>query len=137
MIDLSILVDGEHLTDVAGDGLIIATPTGSTAHNTSAGGPIVEAELAAFCVTPICPHSLTHRPIVVRPESEIVLEAGGLQRESVCVVDGQEQVRLARGDRVHIRRAGAKFLLVQNSQHRPFETLREKMVWGQAPRYGK
>jgi NAD+ kinase len=94
------------------------------------------AGLEALALVPICSHSLTHRPIVVRPESEIVLEPCDLQKEAVCVIDGQEQVRLGRGDRVRIGRAKAAFLLVQNPDHAPFETLREKLVWGQAPRYG-
>ena len=98
-------------------------------------GPILMPGLDALVLVPICPHSLTHRPIVVRPDSEIVLEPNGLQKEAVCVVDGQEQVRLVRGDRVRIRRATGAFLLVHNPDRPPFQTLREKLVWGQMPRY--
>jgi NAD+ kinase len=136
IVGVTASIDGEAVTTYFGDGVLVSTPTGTTAYCLAAGGPILAPGVEAMVLVPVCPHSLTHRPIVVRPDSEIVLEAGGLQKEAVCVVDGQEQVRLARGDRVHIRRAGAKFLLVQNAQHRPFETLREKMVWGQPPRYG-
>ncbi len=128
-------IDGEVVTTYYGDGVLVSTPTGSTAYCLAAGGPILMPGLDALALVPICPHSLTHRPIVVRPDSEIVLEPNGLQKEAVCVADGQELIRLVRGDRVRIRRAPGAFLLVHNPDRKPFQTLREKLVWGQMPRY--
>jgi NAD+ kinase len=136
MIAVAAFVDGEPITTYYGDGVLVATPTGSTAYCLAAGGPLLMPGLDAMALVPVCPHSLTHRPIVLRADREIVLESCGLQREAVCIVDGQERVRLARGDRVRVRRADPAFLLVQNPDRRPFETLREKLSWGQAPRYG-
>jgi len=136
MIGVAAAIDGEPITTYYGDGVLVATPTGSTAYCLAAGGPLLMPGLEAMAVVPVCPHSLTHRPIVVRPDSEIVLESCGLQREAICVVDGQEMIRLARGERVHVRRAESAFLIVQNPDRRPFETLREKLSWGQVPRYG-
>jgi NAD+ kinase len=135
MVGIAASIDGEPVTTYYGDGVLVSTPTGSTAYCMAAGGPILMPGLDALVLVPICPHSLTHRPIVIRPGSEIVLEPCGLQEEAVCVVDGQEQVRLASGDRVRIGRAEGSFLLVHNPAHRPFATLREKLAWGQPPRY--
>jgi NAD+ kinase len=130
MVAVAAAIDGEPVTTYYGDGVLVATPTGSTAYCLAAGGPLLMPGLEAMAVV------LTHRPIVVRPDCEIVLESCGLQREAFCIVDGQEMVRLARGDRVFIRRAESVFLIVQNPDRRPFETLREKLSWGQVPRYG-
>jgi NAD+ kinase len=135
MVGVSASIDGEPVTTYYGDGVLVSTPTGSTGYCLAAGGPILMPDLDALVLVPVCPHSLTHRPIVVRPDSEIVLEPCGLQKEAVCVVDGQEQVRLASGDHVRISRAKGAFLLIHNPDHRPFATLREKLVWGQPPRY--
>lgn len=128
-------IDGEEVTTYHGDGVLVSTPTGSTAYCLAAGGPILMPGLDALVLVPICPHSLTHRPIVVRPDSEVMLVPNGLQKEAMCVVDGQQQVRLAAGDRVRICRATGEFLLVHNPDRQPFATLREKLVWGQPPRY--
>ena len=86
-------------------------------------------------LVPICPHSLTHRPIVLRPDSEVVLRPTGLQTEAVCVIDGQEVVPLARGECVRIRRAPSAFLLVDNPGRTTFATLSQKLHWGHPPRY--
>jgi NAD+ kinase len=135
MVGVAAAIDGEVVTTYYGDGVLVSTPTGSTAYCLAAGGPILMPGLDALALVPICPHSLTHRPLVVRPDSEIVLEPNGLQKEAVCVVDGQECVRLREGDRVRVRRAPGAFLLLHNPDRRPFQTLREKLVWGQTPRY--
>ena len=135
MVGVAASIDGEAVTTYAGDGVLVSTPTGSTAYCLAAGGPILMPGLDALVLVPICPHSLTHRPIVVRPECEIVLESNGLQKEALCVIDGQEQVRLGpRRPRPHPPRTGA-FLLVHNPDRPAFQTLREKLVWGQMPRY--
>jgi NAD+ kinase len=136
MTAVALSVDGEPVTTYYGDGVLVATPTGSTAYCLAAGGPLLMPGLEAIALVPVCPHSLTHRPIVIRADREVVLESCGLQGEAACVVDGQERVPLARGDRVRVRRAEPAFLLVQNPDRRPFQTLREKLSWGQVPRYG-
>ena len=136
MLAVSAAIDGELVTTYFGDGLLVATPTGSTAYCLAAGGPILAPGLEALALVPVCPHSLTHRPIVLRPESEVVLEPCGLQKEAMLVLDGQDRGRLARGDRVRIRRAANSFLLVQNGGRPIFSTLREKLQWGLGPRYG-
>jgi len=135
MIGVAATVDGEQVTTYFGDGVLVSTPTGSTAYCMAAGGPILVPGLEALVLVPICPHSLNHRPLVIRPDSEVVLEPCGLQQEAVCVADGQEKVRLARGDRVRVRRSGAAFLLVHNGERPAFATLSEKLHWGHAPRY--
>jgi NAD+ kinase len=135
MVGVAAFIDGEEVTTYHGDGVLVSTPTGSTAYCLAAGGPILMPGLDALVLVPICPHSLTHRPIVVRPDSEVMLVPNGLQKEAMCVVDGQQQVRLAAGDRVRICRATGEFLLVHNPDRQPFATLREKLVWGQPPRY--
>jgi len=128
-------IDGEVITSYFGDGVLVSTPTGSTAYCMAAGGPLLAPGLEAMVLVPVCPHSLTHRPIVLRPECDVVLEPLDLQREAVCVVDGQDTVRLAPGETVHIGRAESAFLLVQSGRRRPFETLSRKLHWGHLPRY--
>ena len=135
MVGITATIDGEPLTIYYGDGVLVSTPTGSTAYCMAAGGPLLAPGLEAMVLVPICPHSLTHRPIVLRPEAEVVLEPSDLQNEAVCVVDGQEQVRLSRGDGIRIRRADASFLLVQNGRHGAFATPSQKLHWGHLPRY--
>lgn len=136
MVGVAVSVDGEAVTTYYGDGVIVSTPTGSTAYGLGAGGPILAAGLEAMVIVPICPHSLTHRPIVLRPDCEVVLVPGGLQKEAVCVADGQEQVRMSAGDRLVVRRASASFLLVQRGRQEAFATLSHKLHWGHGPKYG-
>jgi len=136
MVAIEAIVDGAKVTTYYSDGVLVATPTGSTAYCMSAQGPILVPGIEAMVLVPVCPHSLTHRPIVLRPDSEVVLRPTGLQEESDCIIDGQEVVRLARGDSVRVRRADAAFLLVQNPSRGTFATLSEKLHWGHLPRYG-
>jgi len=135
MVGIAATIDGEPLTIYYGDGVLVSTPTGSTAYCMASGGPLLAPGLEAVVLVPICPHSLTHRPVVLRPETEIILQLSDLQDRAVCVVDGQEKVTLARGDRVRIRRADASFLLVQNARPGAFPTLSQKLHWGHPPRY--
>ncbi len=137
MVGIEAAIDGESVTTYYGDGVLVSTPTGSTAYCLAAGGPVLMPGLEAMVLVPICPHSLTHRPIVLRPESEVVLTPTDLQDEAVCVVDGQERVRMAAGDSVRVRRSDATFLVVQNGSRGTFSTLSEKLHWGHLPRYYK
>ena len=135
MVGVAASVDGAPITTYYGDGVLVSTPTGSTAYCLAAGGPILMPGLEALVLVPVCPHSLTHRPIVLRPDREVVLEPCDLQKEAVCVVDGQEVWRLARGDQVRVRRAASSFILVRNGDRPSFSTLSEKLHWGHAPKY--
>lgn len=131
MVELSILVDGEQITTVLGDGLVLSTPTGSTAHNMSAGGPIIQSEVSAIALTPLSPHSLTHRPLVVAGSSTITVIAGQVNEGTTVAIDGQMSVSLRRGDQLTIRRHDRDFLLARNPSRMPWYTLITKLKWGQ------
>jgi NAD+ kinase len=131
LIDLSVWVDDEFLTHVKGDGLIVATPTGSTAYNLASGGPIVQPTVNALVVTPIAPHTLTHRPIVIPSSSTVRVEPQMEDRDEVFVTfDGQAGYELQSGDQVKVCSAGLPLRLVRPSTRSYFEVLREKLKWG-------
>jgi NAD+ kinase len=134
IIELTIEVDGHLITRYRSDGLIISTPTGSTAYNLSAGGPILNPLLPVAVLTPICPHTLSLRPIVVPASSliEVTLET---QREEVFLtLDGQEGKELAYRDKVRVTRSEATVHLVKVSERSFYDNLREKLRWGGLPR---
>ncbi|MCC7292897.1 MAG: NAD(+)/NADH kinase [Phycisphaerales bacterium] len=133
MISLHVAIDGEHLTHIRGDGLAVCTPNGSTAHSLSAGGPVMAADLSAIGITPLNAHSLTHRPIVVGPDSVIEVRPEAVNSGSSLIIDGQATISLAEGDVVRIRRAPAEFQLVRNPRHSPWHNLVTKLHWGQPP----
>lgn len=135
VIRLGILINGQHLTDVAGDGLIVCTPSGSTAHNLSAGGPIVQSGIPAMVLTPLCPHSLTHRPLVIESDSVIEVIARSVNPGTTAIIDGQTSCPLSPGDRVIIRRFDTDFLLVHNPLYPKWHNLTTKLHWGQGPDY--
>ncbi len=128
MIELEVWVNSELVTITRADGLILSTPTGSTAYSISAGGPIVYPTLGAFLITPICPHTLSNRPVVV-PDSAVVgvhLRHGG---DVMLTVDGQVGMPLMQGDRIVLEKAGATVRMVQASGSTFFKLLREKLKW--------
>jgi NAD+ kinase len=131
LIDLEVRVDGQPMTAYRADGLIIATPTGSTAYNLSAAGPILFPTMDAVVLTPICSHTLTNRPIVlpasVRLEVTLLTEAPDV----VLSVDGQPGPPVAAGDVVHVRRAGSRIRLIRDPRKSYFEVLRTKLKWGE------
>jgi NAD+ kinase len=133
VIRLSAWVDGEYLGTFICDGLIVSTPTGSTAYSLAASGPIVEPELELILLTPICPHSLTQRPVILSPDSalEIAVEDHGRRDEIILSLDGQESFTLRAGDRVRVRRAEDRFRLFTDRKHSYFSTLRQKLKWGE------
>ncbi len=114
MMDIDLHVDGEHVTTYSGDGLILATPVGSTAHSLSAGGPILRQDLPAFVVTPICPHTLTNRPLVDSADCEFRLRCPAPPAGVTGVIDGQIRFPLTEGDEVVIRRAEGNIQARQN-----------------------
>lgn len=134
MLDLELAVNDETVSRFLGDGLIVSTPVGSTAHSLSAGGPILGQELAAFVITPICGHTLTNRPLVDSAEKTYTIRV--LQAEGAwLVVDGQDSGPLRAGDRVTVRRADVTFQLVKVPGKTNYQTLREKLRWGTTPNY--
>jgi len=135
IINLGIAINGEHLTDVGGDGLIVCTPSGSTAHNLSAGGPIMQPDVDAIILTPLNPHSLTHKPLVVDRESVIDIVASTVNEGTTAIIDGQVSYALRPGDRVTVQRFSSDFLLVRNPQHAKWHNLMTKLHWGQSPTY--
>lgn len=133
IIELAVNIDGIHLTSIGGDGLIVCTPVGSTAHNLSAGGPIMQGGVLAIALTPLCPHSLTHRPLVVEHEADIEIVVETANPGTAAMVDGQLGSVLLAGDRVKIRRSGVNMLLVRNPAHPRWYSLVAKLRWGQQP----
>lgn len=133
MIDLAVTVGEQFVTSVKADGLIVASPTGSTAYNLAAGGPIVHPSMDAIVLTPIAPHTLTNRPIVISAEREIRVRAGvaNAGAEIYATFDGQHGFALAEGDEVAITRAPKPIRLVRSSTRNYFEVLREKLKWGE------
>lgn len=133
MLDIELCIDGERVTTYSADGLIVATPVGSTAHSLAAGGPIIRQDLPVFVITPICPHTLTNRPIV--DSADKTYELVVLQSGATLVVDGQIQIPLSSGDKVTIRSAPVTFGLVKIPGHSYYRRLREKLTWGGQPIY--
>jgi NAD+ kinase len=135
LIDVSLSINEEAVTTFSGDGLIISTPVGSTAHNLSAGGPILRQDLAAFVVTPVCPHTLTVRPIIDRADAVYELTSPVVPEGVMLVIDGQIKVPFRSGDRVQVRRAAVSFQLVRLRGHSFYGTLHRKLGWQGQPRY--
>jgi len=133
--DFEVRVDSRYLTTYRGDGLILATPTGSTAYSLSAGGPIVCPDLPAILISPICPHTLTQRPIVVGDTSRIEVRLLSKNGEVFLTQDGQAGFELERGDAVVVEKAPQPVLLVRSLSRDYFQVLRTKLMWG--GRYGE
>jgi NAD+ kinase len=132
LVDLAVWVGNEFLTRVKGDGVIVATPTGSTAYNLAAGGPIMHPALEGLVVTPIAPHTLTNRPIVIPSSSAVRVEPEIQNRDEVFVTfDGQAGHELQAGDEVIVCRAPTSLRLIRPSTRSYFEVLREKLKWGE------
>ena len=129
LIRLRTGVNGETLTEFNADGLIVATPTGSTAYSLSAGGPILEPESGVFVITPICPHVLTNRSIIVSENSTIEVEASEPDYPVYLTVDGRDPLRLAKGTVVQIRKAKKTLKLAAMPGMTFFSVVRQKLKW--------
>lgn len=136
MVVLTVEADGDEVAEVRGDGLIIATPSGSTAHNLSAGGPILEPTAEAIILTPICPHTLAFRPLAMAAGHEIVIRLSEANEGTTATIDGRTGHPFRIGDRLMITRYQADFLLVRNPRHSVWHPLRQKLLWGQKPQNG-
>jgi NAD+ kinase len=135
MIELQVGTDRDDGVRYFGDGMIISTASGSTAYNISAGGPIISPQVEALCLTPICPHSLSFRPIIISSHQTITLLARRVNRGTEVMVDGQSACNLNKGDRVVIRRADNRAMLVGNPHAREWHALGEKLNWASLPNY--
>jgi NAD+ kinase len=133
MIELEVFVGDQLVTAVKADGLIVATPTGSTAYNLAAGGPIVHPSMDALLLTPIAPHTLTNRPIVIPPEREVRVRSTGSNAgdEVYVTVDGQTGFAMHEGDEIAITRAERPLRLVRSTTRSYFEVLRQKLKWNE------
>lgn len=131
IIDLETYVDDDYLCTYRADGLIVSTPTGSTAYSLATGGPILEPTLSAIVVAPICPHTLTHRPIVVPGNAAIHVTLRSFGDTVILIPDGQPGVRLNNGDKVEARDYGLPVSLIKAPSRSYYEILRDKLKWGE------
>ncbi|MFZ3208324.1 MAG: NAD(+)/NADH kinase [Geobacteraceae bacterium] len=131
IVDLEVAVNGRYLTTFKADGLIISTPTGSTGYSLAANGPIIHPELDCLIITPICPHTLTNRPIVVQSEALITVRLLSMNEDVLLTLDGQVGVEMKYNDVVCLRRAEHRTRLVMSRSKDYFEVLRTKLKWGE------
>lgn len=132
MVDLSVWLDDDFVTRVKADGLIVATPTGSTAYNLSAGGPIVQPDVDALVLTPIAPHTLTNRPVVIPATATVRVQPTIDGRDEVYVTfDGQTAYRLEEGDEIFVCRADVRVRLLRPTTRNYYQVLRTKLKWGE------
>jgi NAD+ kinase len=130
MIEVQLYVDAVLATTYSCDGLIVSAPVGSTAHNLAAGGPILEKSMQAFVVSPICPHTLTNRPVVEGADHVFELAVPEPNEGTSLVVDGKMICKPAGEDRIRIERSSAEFQLIEPPGRGYYRTLREKLGWG-------
>ncbi len=129
MLDIRLEIDGEEVTTFSGDGVIISSPVGSTAHSLSAGGPILRQDLQAFVVTPLNPHTLSNRPLVDRADRKYTLKMDEAPEGVTLVVDGQIRRPFASGDAIHVVRSELTFQLARIPGHSYYSALRNKLGW--------
>ena len=128
MIHVETLVDSKAFNTYYGDGVIISTPTGSTAYNLSAGGPVLFPLTNVFALTPICPHSLTQRPVVLPGEFSIEMKTP--KDRALVIIDGQDKLELETGESIHIQLAKKRVKLIHREEFNYFDVLKEKLNWG-------
>lgn len=133
IISIHVYIDDQYLSTFKADGLIFSTPTGSTAYSLSAGGPIVMPELSAIIIAPICPHTLTQRPILIKDTSKIKAILDSKDNEVVLTLDGQVGFALNNNDEIVIEKAEKCINLIRSPFKNPFEILRTKLRWGENP----
>jgi NAD+ kinase len=130
IISLESYIDGEHVATYSADGLIVSTPSGSTAYSLSAGGPIVHPSLSAFILTPICPHTLTVRPHIVSAESRVSIVVRSVHCNIMLTIDGQEAFNLHPDSVVEIEKASETIKLIKSRKRSYYEVLKTKLKWG-------
>lgn len=130
MIDLECRIDDYFVNSFRADGMIVATPTGSTAYSLSAGGPIVHPSLSAIVITPICPHTLSNRPVVVPGDCTVQLSFKRVSDDISLTVDGRHALTLQPNDQIELRRSETTFVMLRPRNRDYFEVLRTKLKWG-------
>jgi NAD+ kinase len=131
MGDFAVELDGKSVASFRADGVIVSTPTGSTAYTLAANGPILTPDVDAMVVTPICPHLLTLRPIVVRGDASLTVRVEGVPDVALLTIDGQQKVELRRGDEMHCCRSSHTVKLIRLGDSGFFDALRSKLSWGE------
>ncbi len=130
VIDLDAWVGGAYVGRLTGDGLVVCSPTGSTGYSLSCGGPVVAPTMEAILCTPISPHTLAIRPLVVSPEERVTVQVVSDIQGVTLLVDGRTRMELKKGEQVHVRRSAVKLRLVRTTERSFYETLRTKLRWG-------
>jgi NAD+ kinase len=133
MIQIGIWIDDKEIAALKADGLIVSTPTGSTAYSLSAGGPIVQPHVPALVLSPICPHTLSFRPMVVASTSKVRLQILTAGDEVYLTLDGQRGITLGKNDIIDIKRAGFELRLLSSPKRNYFDLLKEKLAWATFP----
>ena len=134
MVHLSVSLGDQRLGTYRADGVMVATPTGSTAYSAAAGGPILHPEMEAMILNPICPFTLSHRPIVLPPTEEVRISLDRPQRTRVALtVDGQSLTPLGEGDEVVVRASNERAQIIRSDQRTFYEVLRSKLNWSGGP----
>jgi NAD+ kinase len=130
IVEFSVSVDTLPLTTYRADGMIVATPTGSTAYSLSVGGPIVEPTVQVLLLSPISPHTLSNRPMVLRPDAVVRIAIARREQDALLTLDGQEATPLAGGDVIEVRRGRSHVALVRSPDRTYYDVLRSKLGWG-------
>jgi NAD+ kinase len=130
MIELKVAIHGRFVTNLRGDGLIVSSPTGSTAYSLSAGGPIIDPAVQSLILTPISPHTLTHRPLIVPGKTEIDVTLTSRDDGAMATLDGQVAVAITQGDTVAIQISQQRTRLIRFPESNYYDVLREKLKWG-------
>jgi NAD+ kinase len=137
LLTMNTYINSEYVTTYQADGLIISTPTGSTAYSLSAGGPIVEPATDAMLLTPICPHTLTNRPILIPANSKLRIELPKPENEVALTIDGQIGIPMKKGDIIEVKRHPKQVRLIKSSESSFFGILRKKLGWGGSKGFDK
>ncbi len=135
LVSIKLYINGKEVTTYSSDGLIISTPSGSTAHSLSAGGPVVTPDMDAFIITPICPHTLSNRPLVISGDSKIEMEQVSESKGVGLTIDGQIYTDIMVNDKIRIEKAKEKLHLIDTQTRTFYDVLREKLNWRGHPTY--
>jgi NAD+ kinase len=133
IVELETAINDQYLMTYKADGLIISTPTGSTAYSLSAGGPIVYPEKDLIIINPICPHTLTNRPIIIPQDSDLQVTMWSKEKGATLTLDGQESFRIRSGDVINVKKSKLVTKLVLSPHRSYWEILRSKLGWGGLP----
>ncbi|MFA5468695.1 MAG: NAD(+)/NADH kinase, partial [Sphaerochaetaceae bacterium] len=130
MVCLDLFINGTNTGQIRSDGIIVATPTGSTAYSLAAGGPILDVDLDALIINPVCPFTLSNRPLVITGEDVVLIKVREGQKTQVSLtIDGQVLFPLEEGDEVVIEKARSKALIIASPQRNYYEVIRDKLNW--------